>query len=103
MAGCMLAGVITVLLSNKLPSAIRKSMAFVVLLGGLWNVLWYSLQHLTEFWGIAALISGFLMVLTAMYLMCPGKLPKALIKAKPLVVGLLLICGLYYAITITRL
>ena len=106
MASCMFVGLIVatpVMPFNKLPLWLRKGGAWIVLAAGLWNVGWYSVQHLTEFWGIAALVSGLLMLLTAMYVLKPSKLPAMAKPMKPLVLCLLLACGLLYAITIARL
>ncbi|MEM7563128.1 MAG: hypothetical protein AAF353_08785 [Pseudomonadota bacterium] len=106
MASCMFVGLIIatpVKPLNRLPLWLRKTGAWVVLAAGLWNVFWYGVQHPTEFWGIAALVSGFLMLLTAMYVLKPSRLPVLLRPMKPLVLCLLLGCALLYAITIARL
>jgi hypothetical protein len=42
-----------------------KVIAVGVLLAGAWNALWHGLRHLDAFWGIAALVSGVLMMATA--------------------------------------
>lgn len=44
---------------------LTQATAMLLLLMGLWNSCWYGLQHLTSFWGLAALISGIAMVGTA--------------------------------------
>ena len=88
---------------KKLPLVIRKAGAWLVLAAGLWNVLWYGVQHYSEFWGIAALVSGGLMIVTALYVLAPSRLPAWLRPAKPFVLSLLLICAVFYAITIARL
>lgn len=85
------------------PGFMRKSLAIPVLAAGLWNILWYGSQHYLEFWGIAALVSGSLMVITACYVLFPSRVPQRLRRAKPLVLLLLLACALLYAITIYRL
>ena len=36
---------------------------------GAWNVLWYGLRHLSEFWGWAAIISGCSMILSGFIIM----------------------------------
>ena len=103
---CMFLGLIVASglpLIKTLPTIVKKTVATLVLAGGLWNTLWYGLQHLTEFWGIAALVSGILMIITAMYVLSVHKLPSILVKAKPIVLFLLLGCALLYAITIARL
>ena len=88
---------------NNIPSLFKKVCASVVMAAGLWNVLWYGLQHLSEFWGIAALTSGVLMVVTAGYVLAPSRMPKWLVLAKPVVLTLLLGCAMLYSITIARL
>ena len=88
---------------KPLPAFIAIPVGIVVFAAGFWNVFWYALQHLTEFWGIAALISGALMMVTAAYIMRFNKLPNTLQKARPVVLLGLLICMLLYGITIYRL
>lgn len=39
--------------------------ATVVLLAGIWNVAWYGIQHINQFWGLAAAGSGVVMVAVA--------------------------------------
>ena len=90
-------------IGEKIPLLLRKLVAVVVLAAGLWNALWYGLRHLTEFWGLAALISGILLVITAIYVLKPQILPAALLKARPLVLLALLACGVVYAVGIARL
>ena len=106
MAACMFVGLILsapVGLIKKIPLMLRKMGASVVLAGGLWNLLWYGLQHVTEFWGLAALASGSLMIVTALYVIKPTALPKWLMLAKPVILSFLLVCAMLYAITIARL
>ena len=70
-AVCMLFGVIFAArlpVIRSCPDIIQKLIGWVLLAAGLWNTLWYGLQHLTEFWGISALISGVLMIITALSL-----------------------------------
>ena len=101
---CMLVGLaVTAPPSKKLPLFLRKAGAWVVLAAGLWNVLWYGVQHYSEFWGIAALFSGGLMIVTALYTLASSRLPGWLRKAKPFVLILLFFCAMLYAITIARL
>ena len=103
---CMFTGLIVaapIPALKKSPILLRKFGACVVMLAGLWNVLWYGLQHFTEFWGVAALISGVLMIVTAGYILAPSRLPGWLLLARPLVLTLLVGCAMLYAITIARL
>ena len=103
---CMLVGVIVatpIALVTKSPLLLRKAGACVVLAAGLWNVLWYGLQHLTEFWGVAALVSGLLMITTTGYVLIPSRLPGWIQTLRPVILLLLFGCAMLYAITIARL
>ena len=103
---CMISGVIMAAqlpLMKSLPALVNRLVGAVVFAAGLWNVLWYGLQHLREFWGIAALVSGVLMIVTAIYILDETRLPAGLRRAKPVVLGLLLGCSIIYAVTIARL
>lgn len=111
-AACMLVGVLFALrppFLQVLPVLVHRLIATIVIAAGLWNVLWYALQHLLEFWGIAALISGVLLVLSGLYILQnprPAVLPKWLHLADKLripIVLALFACFLLYAITIYRL
>ncbi|MFT6386906.1 MAG: hypothetical protein ACJAUP_000275 [Cellvibrionaceae bacterium] len=42
---------------------------FSLLFAGLWNVLWFGLNHITLFWGLAAMISGVFMILVAIFIL----------------------------------
>jgi len=104
MTVCMFGGLLMVLPPlNKSPVLLRKLVAFILLAAGLWNLLWYASQHLTEFWGLAALVSGALMIITATYTIKPGLLPALMIHVKPLVLLLLAGCAFGYAIKIASL
>jgi hypothetical protein len=103
---CMFIGLIVAAplpVFKKIPILLRKIGAYVVMVAGLWNVLWYGLQNFTEFWGMAALISGVLMIVTAAYILVPSRLPGWLLLTKPVVLTLLLGCAMLYSITIARL
>ncbi|MRI34925.1 hypothetical protein EOPP23_18275 [Endozoicomonas sp. OPT23] len=106
MTGCMIAGLILAIrpaFLKSLPKAINKGVASLVFLAGVWNVFWYWLQHPTEFWGLAALVSGSMMLITAAYIVNCKRMPGWLIKLKPVVLFALLACALLYGITIYRL
>jgi hypothetical protein len=89
--------------------------AWGLLLAGLWNVLWYGLRHLAEFWGLAALISGSVMILVAIALLVePGsgawrqqsaaiRTRAALKPIASLLVAALGLCFLVYAVALVRL
>ena len=67
MAIVMLAGLTMMLKKNRSLIA-SNIVALLLLLGGFWNALWYGLRHLGQFWGAAGLVTGFVMVVTALYL-----------------------------------
>ena len=86
-----------------------------LLLAGLWNLLWYGLRHLTDFWGIAAMVSGAFMMGVAILLLfehgsdawrSQAMAVRTHSALKPLaaalVVGLAL-CFVLYAVTLVRL
>lgn len=88
-------------LTNKLPLIIRRIVAFIVLAAGCWNLFWYALRHLTEFWGLMALVSGALMIIAATYIAAVA--PPWLQRIRPVVLIALLLCMLKYAHTIYNL
>lgn len=90
-------------LIQKLPETIKKLIAGYVFLAGSWNVLWYASQHITEFWGQAALVSGVLMWLSAGYIGWSDRLPNWLHTMRPLVLLSLTGCALLYGITIYQM
>ena len=103
---CMFAGIIIaadLLVLRKLPDAIRRTIAVIVFMAGVWNSLWYGLQHLSEFWGFSALISGALMIVTALYVLTNDRLGPTLQKYKPVILVVLLGYAFMYAITIARI
>lgn len=40
-----------------------------LLLSGMWNALWHGSRHWSEFWGVAAFVSGMLMMAVALLLL----------------------------------
>lgn len=78
------------------------------MLAGVWNALWHGLRHLDQFWGLAALVSGLLMMVAATRLLVRGNgSPEQGGHAAGAGVGLLvltlLVCFGLYAITLVRL
>lgn len=58
--------------SNPLRASLSKYqtlLASITLLAGLWNAFWHGIQHLGQFWGNAAFISGLLMIFTSLLLL----------------------------------
>ncbi len=102
---CMIAGLIVAAppMAKGCPRPIRTIVGTLLLAAGLWNVLWYASQHFREFWGLAALCSGVLMVITSIYILKASWLPAFIRKAKPVILLMLLGFTMLYAITIIRL
>jgi len=106
---CMLVGLVFssdlpgLNVTNKLPLLLRRIVAVVVLAAGCWNVFWYAMQHLTEFWGLMALVSGLLMIISALYILKLQSLPVWIVRIKPVVLLALLFCMAKYAHTIYHL
>ncbi len=88
---------------NPLPRWVSLPIGLLVLAAGGWNVFWYALRHITEYWGIAALISGVLLMITAGYILNFKRMPKLLNQLKPIVLLALLACMLHYGYTIYNL
>lgn len=94
-----------------------RAIAIGILLAGAWNTLWYGLRHLDAFWGIAALVSGVLMMATAAVVLRRNRRHTVTSNAMsdeapatgnrhPLALSLfaaLLACFLLYAVTLVRL
>lgn len=103
---CML---LTVLFAGRLanrlaPSWLLRGVGVIAVAAGLWNVLWYFLRNITEFWGLMALGSGALLIALGATLVMPAtKLPGWLNKIRPVLVFALLAFALYYAQTIYHL
>lgn len=109
MAGTMMLAVIVTAdvngqsLARKLPGVIVKVIASIVMLAGLWNVLWYGAQHIGEIWGNMALLSGFLMLLISIYLFKGQNVALILRRIKPIVTISLFVCAFIYGYTIYNL
>ena len=107
---CML---ITVIFSNRFPAGglnkitpepILRVIGAITGAAGLWNVLWYGLRHLYEFWGQMALGSGVLMLMLSVLLALPAaRHPNALLKLRPFAVVALLAFAIKYGWTIYKL
>ena len=91
------------------------ALASGLLVAGLWNSLWYGLRHLSEFWGLAALISGCVMTGVAILLLVERgsdawrhrsvavRVHSALKPFGALLVAVLAICFVIYAVALVRL
>lgn len=104
---------LTVIFANRFPKGglnglspnwLLKIVGVIVGAAGFWNVLWYGLQHYTEFWGLMALGSGALMILLSVQLTVPRAKDVAWLNAiRPIAIVALLGFALYYAKTIHSL
>ena len=121
-AAFMLSGLL--LVSPWLPNrlrVLRDNSTLVGALGaglfaaGLWNALWHGLRHLGDFWGLAAVVSGTLMVGVAIVILEErsqfgasriGWLSRSYRAIRPLSLPMfvgLLACFLLYATALVRL
>lgn len=103
---CMLLGLVFGLLTLIWPRAhglVSRGVGVLVLFAGAWNVFWYWLRHPTQYWGIAALVTGLLMIFTAYYLLADARVTTFLRKAKPVVLVMLAAGFFHYANTIYHL
>ena len=88
---------------KPLPRFVAIPIGLLVFIAGAWNVFWYALQHITEYWGVAALVSGVLLMITAGYIVNFERLPRLLNRCRPIVLLALLGSMLHYGFTIYRL
>lgn len=101
---CMFIGLLTASpLFGRAPQAVKMTAAVVVGAAGCWNIFWYALQNIPQKWGWLALISGLLLVLTALYISHPTRLPALVQRMKVQVLIGLFACAVYYAQTIYHL
>ncbi len=82
--------------------------AAVLVLSGVWNVVWYGLRHVPEFWGWAAIVSGVSMLLAALIIFRERSNPLSgteswLGAIKGFVVLVLAVCFMLYAVTIVQI
>lgn len=82
-------------------NAYRYWTGITLIAAGVWNAGWYGLQHLTQFWGQAALVSGLFMLLSGVFLLRTGH------SLRPVWLWILKLglaaCFLLYAITLIQL
>lgn len=103
---CMLLTVLfaTRLLGRLAPSWLLKTIGVIASAAGLWNVLWYAVRNIGEFWGMMALGSGVLLIVLGSTMILPAtRFPGWLTKIRPVLVIALLAFALYYAQTIYNL
>ena len=91
-------------LNRLTPRPLLRVVGVVTGAAGLWNVLWYGLRHIGEFWGYMALGSGVLMtLLSALLVLAPSSQPPLLNKLRPFAIIALLGFALKYAMTLYSL
>jgi hypothetical protein len=99
----MFLGVALLLRNSSLPAKQLVLSIWVLLLGGVWNALYYGLQHLNQFWGQAAFVSGLFMCAASGLLYLQMKSKKVSSAVRIAVMCGLLLCLLLYAVTLIQL
>lgn len=99
----MLVGLVSMKYPNKIQGARAYVVTALVVLGGLWNSLWYGLQNLNQFWGLAGLVSGVIMLLAAFLILLQNNAREVPGIAVTLVKIGLLLSFLLYAVTLVQL
>ena len=98
--------------SLALVSRPEVAIAWVLLVVGLWNILWYGLRHMHAFWGQVAIASGLSMLFAAILLhgsrqteasSLISKVYRWVRPIKPLIIVGLFASFLLYAITLIQL
>ncbi len=105
MAVCMLLGAMGIAMVPILPRVLVIALGSLLLAAGLWNAVWYGLQHFNAFWGQMAFWSGIAMLVSSFVCFRLNR-PGFMDKVKPLlpVLALLLLgFGGYYGWTIYNL
>lgn len=88
---------------KPLPRWAALPIGFCVFIAGAWNVFWYAAQHISEYWGVAALLSGVLLMITAGFIVNLKRMPALLTRYRAIVLLALLGFMLHYGLTIYRL
>ena len=99
----MLLGVALLLRNGSLSAKQSVLSIWLLLLGGVWNAFYYGLQHLNQFWGQAALVSGLFMCAASGLLYRQMKGKKVGKAVRLAVMCGLLLCLLLYAVTLIQL
>lgn len=118
----MLLGLLVIApLRNPVCTGLRRNKAILIfvvwglLLTGLWNVLWFGLRYPTQFWGVAAIISGVAMIFIALLISVSQKtvglsqytwvqrIVRAIKPAQVLIIAVLFLCFVLYAVTLIQL
>ncbi|MBX2826452.1 MAG: hypothetical protein KTR33_17075 [Gammaproteobacteria bacterium] len=88
---------------SGLSKVLSLSVGVLVAAGGAWNVFWYALQNISEFWGQMALLSGVFMLATGALLINPSWLPAHVQVLRPVITLGVFLFGVFYAWTIYNL
>jgi len=102
----MLFGAVALFFTGRLPVSLRRGIGVLMLLSGLWNVLWYGLRNFGEFWGNAALVSGVVMVAASVIILLEAGWLRITAPPGPvrmIASGALVLCLLLYGVTIIQL
>lgn len=106
---CMLVGILCLIAqlakttANSLPGWLFRALGGIVFCAGAWNTFWHGLRNLTNFWGIAALLSGIIMMFAAVLVIRFSNKNRDNHLQRVVALVLLTAFFLLYAITILRL
>ena len=91
-------------LNRVVPLTLLRTIGVITGAAGLWNVLWYGVRHIGEFWGHMALGSGLLMtLLSTLLILAPENQPPLFNRMRPFALIGLLGFAITYAVTLYRL
>lgn len=91
-------------LNRVVPLTLLRMIGVITGAAGLWNVLWYGIRHIGEFWGHMAIGSGVLMtLLSTLIILAPVNQPPILNRCRPFALTALLGFAITYAVTLYRL
>lgn len=110
---CMLLGIGLLakreLFSSNFSRSAIDTMAYIILAAGIWNTFWHGLRHMTEFWGVMAIVSGLCLMATSLIVLqsrAPNplkNLAEQLVRMKPWVLAGLSVCFCMYLLALIRL
>ena len=91
-------------LNSRLPASALRIVGCLTATAGLWNILWFALRNITQFWGQMALGSGLLLcALSVLLILPPARTPPRLEAARHIMVLALAGFAGFYAWTIYNL
>ena len=88
---------------RQFPAFVHVLVGGIVFMAGAWNVFWYAARNITQFWGLAALVSGIALMLTGYCIIRNSFVPIGLKKIMPIVLAVLFGCMILYGAAIYRL